>query len=295
MEIAIHDFIEYLHNVKKTSYNTEISYKRDLKKLEEFLNEQGIPDEKQVNASLLNSYLIYLEKEQFAASSISRNVASVRAFFQFLWKSNRIPEDPSEGLHPPKVEKKLPEILTVEEVDTLLAQPNLKTVKGLRDKAMLELLYATGMRVSEMLHLKVSDINLNMGYVTCHERQKERIIPIGKVCQKAMKAYLSKAREKLIGGCKVEELFTNCSGKPMSRQGFWKVLKGYAQSAGITRDITSQTLRHSFAVHMLQNGADLKSVQEILGHSDISTTQVYLDMKVDNKMRDVYMKAHPRN
>lgn len=293
MESAIQKFIDYLHNVKRTSYNTEISYQRDLKKLEEFLTAQGVHTPEQVNATLLNSYMLYLEKEKFAASSISRNVASVRSFYQFLFKCHIVSEDPSEGLKPPRVEKKTPEVLSVSEVDLLMKQPDRSTFKGIRDKAMLELMYATGMRVSELLHLKVSDVNLQLGYVTCSERSKERIIPFGSVCKKSLQSYLQKARESFVGGRMVEELFTNCSGKPMSRQGFWKVLKGYAQSAGITGDITPHTLRHSFAAHLLQNGADIKSVQEMLGHSDISTTQMYLNLSV-NKMRDVYMSAHPR-
>lgn len=293
MESAIQKFIEYLHNIKKTSGNTEVSYQRDLRKLEEFLTEQGITDMEQVSASHLQSYIMHLERKHFAASSISRNVASIRAFFQFLFKSKLISEDPSENLKPPKVEKKAPEILTVEEVDLLLKQPDKSSAKGLRDRAMLELLYATGMRVSELIHMKTKDVNLSMGYVTCCEQGKERIIPIGNVCKKALNSYLFKARTDFVGESGEEVLFTNCSGKAMSRQGFWKVLKGYAKTAGIPGDITPHTLRHSFATHLLQNGADIKSVQEMLGHSDISTTQMYLNLNV-NKMRDVYMNAHPR-
>lgn len=293
MESAIQKFVYYLHNEKKTSHNTEVSYERDLRKLEEFLTEHGIEKANQVNTTVLNSYMLHLEQRDFAASSISRNVASVRAFFQFLTKQHMIEADPSENLTPPKVEKKTPEILTVDEVDLLLRQPDASTAKGMRDRAMLELLYATGMRVSELIHLKVTDINLKLGYVTCHEKERERIIPIGRVCQKALQDYLSKARVELVGEKELDVLFPNCFGKPMSRQGFWKVLKGYAQSAGVDGDITPHTLRHSFAAHLLQNGADIKSVQEMLGHSDVSTTQMYLNLSV-NKMRDVYMSAHPR-
>lgn len=293
MESAIQNFINYLHNVKKTSHNTEISYQRDLKKMEEYLTEQGIAQADQVTAAQLSSYILYLERENFAASSISRAVASVRAFFYFLFKNGIIAEDPAENLKPPKVVKKAPEILSVEEVDLLLRQPDKNTPKGMRDKAMLELLYATGMRVSELIGLKAEDVNLQMGYVTCIERNKERIIPFGNVCKKALNSYLTKARESFVGEKDVDVLFTNCSGKAMSRQGFWKVLKGYAENAGISGDITPHTLRHSFAAHLLQNGADIKSVQEMLGHSDISTTQMYLNLSV-NKMRDVYMNAHPR-
>ena len=294
MDIEIREFITYLHNTKKTSANTEISYQRDLKKMAEFLKERGIRNYKDVKELELEGYISYMEREKFASSSISRSVASMRAFFQYLWKEGVIAEDPADNLKPPKVEKSAPEILTIEEVDKLLQQPKLDTPKGIRDSAMLELLYATGMRVSEMLHLQIFDVNLQFGYVVCNENGKERIIPIGIPCKKAMERYLQTARTVFVKDEKETALFTNCSGKAMSRQGFWKVLKGYADDAGIKRDIAPHTLRHSFAVHMLQNGADIRSVQEMLGHSDISTTQVYLGMNM-NKMRDVYMKTHPRH
>ena len=210
-----------------------------------------------------------------------------------MFALRRIDENPADNLKSPKVEKKLPEILSIQEVDNLLKQPDLTTPKGIRDKAMLELLYATGMRVSELIHLEVSDVNLQMGYVVCQEN-KERIIPVGNVSKEALDLYLDKGRDVFVKDDNENALFTNCSGKAMSRQGFWKMLKGYAEEAGIHRDITPHTLRHSFAVHMLQNGADIRSVQEMLGHSDISTTQVYLSMNI-NRMRDVYMKAHPRH
>ena len=210
-----------------------------------------------------------MEREKFASSSISRSVASMRAFFQYLWKEGVIAEDPADNLKPPKVEKRAPEILTIEEVDKLLQQPKLDTPKGIRDSAMLELLYATGMRVSEMLHLQIFDVNLQFGYVVCNENGKEMIIPIGIPCKNAMERYLQTARTVFVKDEKETALFTNCSGKAMSRQGFWKVLKGYADDAGIKRDIAPHTLRHSFAEHLLQNGADLRSVQVMLVHSGI--------------------------
>lgn len=293
MEIEIREFITYLHNIKKTSANTEVSYQRDLKKMTEFLKERGIKNFKDVKELELEGYISYMEREKFASSSISRSVASMRAFFQYLWKEGVITKDPAENLKPPKVEKKAPEILSIEEVDKLLQQPKLDTPKGIRDAAMLELLYATGMRVSEMLHLQIADVNLQFGYVICHENAKERIIPIGIPCKKAMERYLQTTRAVFVKNNEETAMFTNCSGKAMSRQGFWKVLKGYADDAGIQRDITPHTLRHSFAVHMLQNGADIRSVQEMLGHSDISTTQIYANMN-HNRIREVYAKAHPR-
>lgn len=294
MEREIREFIAYLHNTKKTSYNTEVSYQRDLKKMAGFLNDRGIREISDVREIDLEAYLDYMEREKFAPSTISRSVASIRALFQYMYKEGRVSRDPSDDLRPPKVEKKLPEILTVEEVDKLLKQPNPGTPKGMRDLAMLELLYATGMRVSELLHLTLKDVNLVLGYVTCHENGKERVIPIGNVSRRALEQYIEKSRPVFLEKGETDALFTNCSGRAMSRQGFWKVLKSYAEAAGIEKDITPHTLRHSFAVHMLENGADVKSVQEMLGHSDISTTQVYLNMHV-SKMRDVYMKAHPRH
>lgn len=293
MENAIQNFINYLHNVKKTSYNTEVSYERDLRKAAAYFEKQGVTEAAQLSETNLNSYMLYLEREKFAPSTVSRSVAALRMFCQYLVREHIIEEDPSGNLKPPKVEKKMPEIMTVEEVDLLLKQPDTDTKKGIRDKAMLELLYATGIRVSELIHLRCSDVNLAMSYITCQEQGKERIIPFGNTAKRAVQKYCSQAREELLKGHDCEYLFTNCSGKPMSRQGFWKVLKGYANSAGITADITPHTLRHSFATHLLQNGADLRSVQEMLGHSDIATTQMYLNMGI-HKMRDVYAKAHPR-
>lgn len=293
MEAAIQDFIDYLNKTKKTSHNTEVSYRRDLKKLVQFLQNHNVEELSVITSMQLESYILYMEKEKFASSTVSRSVASIRAFFQYLYREGMITKDVSGELKPPKVEKKTPAILSVEEVDRLLEEPDLETDKGIRDRAMMELLYATGMRVSELIHLTIADMNLTLGYVICSEGEKERIIPFGDICRKSVERYLKKARANLLQDNETEILFVNCSGKAMSRQGFWKVIKGYAAGAGIAGDITPHTLRHSFAAHMLQNGADIKSVQEMLGHSDISTTQIYLNLNV-NKMRDVYMKAHPR-
>ena len=293
MKCEIQEFIDYLHNTRGTSKNTEVSYERDLKKLEQYLTEEGIETGEQVTSTVLNSYVLYMERRNFAASSISRSIASIRAFFQFLCQKDGWKENPAEKLKAPKIEKKLPDILTVEEVDLLLRQPKGNTAKGIRDKAMLELLYATGIRVSELIGLKVNDINLKLGYLNCSSGGRERVNPFGTTAKQAVENYMAKSRAQLLGEGKSDFLFLNCSGKSMSRQGFWKVLKGYAASAGIHQDITPHTLRHSFAAHLVQNGADLKSVQEMMGHSDISTTQIYMNMNI-HKIRDVYMKAHPR-
>ncbi len=294
MEEAIQKFIKYIHKTKKSSENTEVSYQRDLEKLMYYLNTQlHITSWSEANATSLNSYVLHMEEEKYAASSISRSIASIRAFFHYLEKKDVIPENFAEDLKPPKIEKKAPQILEIEEVDLLLKQPDPSTPKGLRDMAMLELLYATGMRVSELISLRLSDVNLNMCYVTCTDKKNERVIPFGQTAKKALAEYLEKGRPVLLKKGNSDSFFTNTSGRQMSRQGFWKVLKGYAAQAGIETDITPHTLRHSFATHMIQNGADLKSLQEMLGHSDISTTQMYVNLSL-NRMRNVYLKAHPR-
>ncbi len=236
-------------------------------------------------------YLLYLSGNTLPAT-ISRSIAAIHMFCQYACQEGKMVSDPSKALQPPRVERKMPEILSIAEVDLLLRQPKTDTPKGIRDKAMLEMLYATGIRVSELIHLKTQDVNLMMGYITCRD-EKERIVPFGGPAKKALEQYLGSARAALMHGREDNVLFVNCSGGPMSRQGFWKILKSYAKSAGITADITPHTLRHSFATHLLQNGADLKSVQEMMGHADISTTQMYLHLGV-NKIRDVYRKTHPR-
>ena len=293
MKCEIQEFIDYLHNTRGTSKNTEVSYQRDLRKLEKYLTEGGFETAEQITSTVLNSYVLYMERKNFAASSISRSIASIRAFFQYLTNKYGWKENPAEKLKAPKIEKRMPGILTIEEVDLLLKQPKGNTAKGIRDRAMLELLYATGIRVSELIGLKVNDINLKLGYLNCSSGGRERVIPFGTTAKQAVENYMAKSRAQLLGEGKSDFLFLNCSGKSMSRQGFWKVLKGYAASAGIHQDITPHTLRHSFAAHLVQNGADLKSVQEMMGHSDISTTQIYMNMNI-HKIRDVYMKAHPR-
>lgn len=293
MEEQIQSFIVYLHNVKDTSRNTELSYERDLRKLEAFLKTQGITEVTDISAVSLNAYVRYLEAESFKAATISRNIASVKAFCHYLLRSGSLTADVSENLKAPRVEKKVPEILSMEEIDRLLQQPGNGNPKEIRDRAMLELLYATGIRVSELISLKLSDVNMQMGYIICHDRNKERAVPFGNKAREALTEYFFKARGGMVSDPMEETLFVNCSGKPMSRQGFWKLIKHYAHKAGITEEITPHTLRHSFAAHLVANGADLRSVQEMLGHSDISTTQIYAAMN-HNHIRDVYAKAHPR-
>ena len=294
MKEEIGRFIEYLHAKKQTSKNTEVSYERDLRKLAEYLEEQGIYNWGNVSTTVLNSYLFYLEQQGKKPTTISRTIASMKAFYSYLFKTQRIVEDPSEKMKAPKIEKKLPEILSVDEVTKLLEQPAGKTPKELRDKAMLELLYATGIRVSELISLKTSDINLHMEYLICRDSHKERSIPFGKKAKEAVEQYLKDGRGRLVSEEQNDCLFTNCSGQAMSRQGFWKLIKYYGAKAGIQTEITPHTLRHSFAAHMVRNGADLKSVQELLGYSDVAATQVYAQLNQNTKVRDVYMHTHPR-
>lgn len=289
----IQNFIQYLHNEKQTSENTEVSYARDLKKMNEYLLAQGISDAADVTVTALNSYVLFLEKEGRKPATISRSIASMKAFYHYLEQEKKIVKNPAEQLKAPKIEKKLPVILTTEEVTRLLEQPNGTSPKELRDKAMLELLYATGIRVSELISLKVSDVNLQMEYLSCSDGYKERTIPFGNVAKDALRRYLEEGRIKLATEESGEWLFTNCSGGAMSRQGFWKLIKAYGKKAGIEAEITPHMLRHSFAAHMVSNGADLKSVQEMLGHSDISTTQVYAQVG-QKSIREVYVNTHPR-
>ena len=278
MERAIQDYITYLHNVKRVSYNTEISYERDLKDAAEYFSRNDISALKDITATNLNSYMLWLEKENLSSATVSRRIAALRSFFQYLKKENIVDTDPTGELKRPKVEKKAPRILDSEEVDRLMAQPDRKTLKGLRDRAMLELLYATGIRVSELISLEMSDIELKRGYMVCRRKVRESWIPFGDSAKKALSMYLKHARDVFLKGKESSLVFTNCSGGSMSRQGFWKIIKKYAADAGISGEITPHTLRHSFAIHLLQNGAELKNVQEMLGHSDISTTAMYASL-----------------
>lgn len=286
-------FILYLHNMKNTSENTEMSYRRDLCKVWMFLEEKGIFDVTEVTGQDLKEYIEEMEKQNFKAATISRNIASIKAFYHYLVAEGLTDENVAEDLKAPKIEKKVPDILTTQEVFSLLNQPKGDSPKEIRDRAMLELLYATGIRVTELITLKVSDVNMQMNYIVCRDKEKERIIPFGREAKVALVKYLNKIRPIMAGHMEEDFLFSNCQGQPMSRQGFWKLIKYYAKKADIRTDITPHTLRHSFAAHLVENGADLHSVQEMLGHSDISTTQVYANMS-HNHIREVYEKAHPR-
>lgn len=287
----IDNYIQYLNNVKQASANTVASYRRDLVKLNRYFETLGFKSFADINTTDLNSYVLYMKEQNMSTATISRNVASIKSFFMYLYKNNLIKEDPTEQIKPPKIEKKLPEILTVEEISKLLEQPSKSNPKEIRDKAMLELLYATGMRVSELISLQLSDVNLTMSYIMCRDANKERVIPIENAAKAALENYISNTRMVMVSDSPY--LFTNMKGQPMTRQGFWKLIKIYAKRAGIDKDITPHMIRHSFASHLVCNGADLKAVQEMLGHSDISTTQIYLQSR-RNRIKEEYDKAHPR-
>ncbi|MDD4503834.1 MAG: site-specific tyrosine recombinase XerD [Clostridiaceae bacterium] len=286
-------FLEYLIKNKELSANTLESYKRDIRQFEVYLREHALSLEK-VTKTLIITYLIALQKNGKATSTISRNLASIRCFYQFMYNSRHIDIDPSTNLESPKVEKKLPCVLTKKEVEILLDQPMLTDSKGARDKAMMELLYATGIRVSELISLDINDVDLNSGLIVCRNSEvKSRSIPLGNIAMKYVRIYLNDYRRKLCSDENCTLLFVNFHGRKMTRQGFWKIIKYYTSKANINKTITPHTLRHSFAVHLIENGADLQVIQEMLGHSDISTTQVYSKIN-KNKIREVYSKTHPR-
>lgn len=279
MEREIDAFISYLHNIKKTSPNTEMSYRRDLTKMRIYLEvTAAAPAVHEVTEENLKKYIAYMERKKFKASTISRSIASIKAFYRYLIKEGLVKTDVSDCLKAPKVERKEPDILSPEEMERLLEQPSGDSYKEIRDSAMLELLYATGIRVSELIALKISDVNMQMGFLICQDGGRERMVSFGNEVQEALRQYLTKARDHMAANEARNILFVNCSGMPMSRQGFWKLVKSYAKKAGISKDITPHTLRHTFAANMVKNGTDIKSVQEMLGHSDISTTHMYVNM-----------------
>ena len=292
MEKQIKLFLEFLENDKKLSQNTLQSYRRDIVQYKEYLDKQGLNYLK-VDVNDLDKYFDYLKDLNKKTSTISRNLATIRAFYQYLVRTKKVKIDPTIGVRSPKVEKKVPSILTSEEVELLLEQPKTVDLKGIRDKAMLEFAYATGMRVTEIISLEVSDVNLEQSYVICRNGFKARNIPLGSISLKALKDYMEKARPILIKNEDEKTLFVNINGKKLTRQGFWKIVKYYKEQAHIEKDITPHVLRHSFATHLLQNGADLKAIQTMLGHSDISSTQVYMQFQND-ALKDVYQKTHPR-
>ena len=292
MEKKIKLFLEFLQKDKKLSNNTLQSYKRDITQYESYINEENLQYLK-VTKDDIKKYLENLKNIGKKTSTISRNLASIRSFYQYLVRTKKIKEDPTEGIQSPKVEKRVPSVLSSKEVELLLEQPKTVDLKGIRDKAMLEFAYATGMRVTEIINLDIDDVNLKEGYVSCSNANKQRNIPLGAISINALKEYIKKARPYLIKSEDEKSLFVNINGKRLTRQGFWKIVKFYKEQAHIEKEITPHVLRHSFATHLLQNGADLKAIQVMLGHSDISSTQVYMQFQ-DEGLKNIYKKAHPR-
>ena len=272
--------------------NTLQSYRRDIEQYEKYVSDNKINYLKVTEETILE-YMEFLREENKKESTISRSLASIRSFYQYLIRVKKIKKDPTMTIESPKINKRTPNILTSKEVELLLDQPKDVDLKGTRDKAMLEFAYATGMRVTEMISLDIDDVKLDEGYVVCRGRSKSRNIPLGSMSLKALKEYIDDARPYLIRDESEEALFVNVNGTRLTRQGFWKIVKYYKEQAHIEKDITPHVLRHSFATHLLQNGADLKAIQTMLGHSDISSTQVYMQFQ-DPGIKNEYKKAHPR-
>lgn len=292
MEKNIENFLEFIKVDKKLSKNTLESYQRDIYQYREYIKNSKI-DYAKVKQEDILKYLDYLKGLNKKVSTISRHLASIRLFYQYLLKNKVVKEDPTKGIQSPKIEKKAPSVLSSQEVSLLLEQPNGEDLKSIRDKAMLEVAYATGMRVTEIISLNVEDVDLEASSVTCRNENKQRIIPLGKMSLKALEEYIATARPNLIRDENEKALFVNINGRRLTRQGFWKIIKFYKEQAHISKDITPHVLRHSFATHLLQNGADLKSIQTMLGHADISSTQVYMQFQ-DETIKNIYKKAHPR-
>lgn len=295
MKDDIEDFIHYLIVERGLAKNTIESYRRDLKQYHLFLQEEEhISSFNEVRRMHIVNFLSFLKKKGRASSTVSRFIASTRALHQFLIREKRVDQDPSVHIDTPQAERRLPKVLSIPEVDALLEASASSTPFGLRDKAMMELLYATGIRVSELIGLNLGDIHLTMGFIRCIGKgNKERIIPLGRMASESLSSYLDKGRDSLLKKNRNDALFVNHHGNRLSRQGFWKILKKLALKANIQKELTPHTLRHSFATHLLENGADLRAVQEMLGHADISTTQIYTHV-TKTRLKDIYSSFHPR-
>ena len=283
----------YLAGERHASQNTVASYLRDVSQFSEYLTEHRDCGLRQVTGETVQEYMAWMRGRGKSAASVTRFLASIKSFYGFLVSDGAVEANPAKGITAGRAERKYPEILTSKEVELFLEQPQCVDAKGYRDHAMLELLYATGIRVSELISLDLEDLNLSVGFIRCESRGRERIIPLYHTAVKALQDYVRDVRPELIADSAETALFVNMNGERMSRQGFWKIIKHYQEKAGIEKDITPHTLRHSFAVHLLENGADLRSIQEMLGHADISSTQIYTHV-VNRQLQDVYRKAHPR-
>ena len=289
----IHAYENYLTKVKQASANTIASYMRDIRQFDLWLRQSAgkeVVDAEQVNIS---EFFVYLQEDGRSSASISRMLASLKNFYVYLVSSGFLEKSPVTDIRVERGQKKLPQILTGREIELLLAQPVCVDAKGFRDKAMLEVMYATGIRVSELIDLDIDDVNLELGVIKCNSSKKSRAIPLYPAALRALSVYVREVRGSLIATPDESALFVNVSGSRMSRQGFWKILKHYQETAKIEKEITPHTLRHSFAVHLLENGADLGSLQELMGHSDISSTQMYTQL-INQKLKSVYEKCHPK-
>ena len=289
----IHAYENYLTKVKQASSNTISSYLRDIRQFAQWLRESEELDVVEASQLNISGYLSHLESDGRSGATVSRNLASLKNFYAYVVSSGFLEQSPVVDIHVERGEKKLPQILTGREIELLLAQPNCVDAKGFRDKAMLEVMYATGIRVTELIDLDVDDVNLELGIIKCSSARKSRSIPLYPGALKALTVYLNEVRGTMVASPAEQALFVNVGGARMSRQGFWKILKHYQSTARIEKEITPHTLRHSFAVHLLENGADLGSLQELMGHSDISSTQLYTQM-VNQKLKAVYEKCHPK-
>jgi len=298
MATYLEEFMEYLVEEQRKAKNTREAYKRDVAAFSQILSEKKIEGLEDATNTQVVGYLLKLKNEGKSAATVNRKVASLRAFYRFMVEKGYTKENPTVNIKSPKIERKNIEYLTVEEIDKLLSLPD-GSLRGIRDKAILEVLYATGIRVSEITEANLEDINLRMGFITCKgDPGKARIVPMGRPAKAALEEYVYDARPKMLrkdqnGGKDVRSLFVNYAGNRITRQGLWKIIKGYAKKAGVENNITPQTLRNSFAVHMIQNGADIKSLQELLGHDDITATQVFLSV-TKSRLKEVYDHAHPR-
>lgn len=292
MDTYLADYERYLKEKKHASVNTVSSYMRDLRQFASYIGERQL-ELTAVTETRVSTYLDFLSGQGKSPATVSRSLASIKGFYHHLMDEGIVTENPAAHVATVKAEKKLPQVLTGKEVERLLAQPKCTDMKGYRDKAMLELLYATGIRVTELISLNITDVNLAGSFIRCESKGKERSIPLYPAAVDALAVYMQNIRPKMIAAIDEQALFVNMNGDRMSRQGFWKIVKSYQEKAHIDKDITPHTLRHSFAAHLLENGADLHSIQEMMGHSDISSTQVYTQL-VKQQLKSVYNKSHPK-
>ncbi len=289
----VKDYCEYLINDKAMSQNSVDAYRRDMVELEKFVESKGLRGLEEVSSTEIMAYLMALREEAKSPATINRKLASARKFFGYLQEKKIVNKNPTVGIRSPKIERKEINYLTIDEIDKLLEIPD-DSLKGKRDKAILEAMYATGLRANETIEANLNDVNLRIGFITFHGNHgKARIVPIGRPSREALEIYIYDVRKELIKNEEEKALFVNIQGERLTRQGLWKILKSYGEKAGIEKNMTPNILRNSFAIHMLQNGADLKSIQELLGHEDLATTKAYLSF-IKNKIKDVYDSSHPR-